>query len=99
MTTPAYDPAPFGKELVNSALTGAGVGTSAMALYYLLNGLHTAKVPANLLREPAPTKKPTAVPDKEARSGRGESLWCASRFVRGRREGDPDHVSARSRRV
>lgn len=65
MTTPAYDPAPFGKELVNSALTGAGVGTSAMALYYLLNGLHTAKVPANLLREPAPTKKPTAVPDKK----------------------------------
>lgn len=65
MTTPAYDPAPFGKELVNSALTGAGVGTSAMALYYLLNGLHTAKVPATLLREPAPTNTPTAVPEKK----------------------------------
>lgn len=65
MTLPAYDPKPFGKELINSALTGAGVGTSAMALYYLLNGLNTAKIPSRLLREPAVMKKPTAVPAKK----------------------------------
>jgi hypothetical protein len=86
MTTPVYDPAPFGKELVNSAATGAGLGTSAMALYYLLNGLHTAKVPATLLREPALTKKPTAVPaDKKKKpdavkkaSGVLEDLYTAA---------------------
>jgi len=86
MTTPAYDPAPFGKELVNSAATGAGLGTSAMALYYLLNGLHTAKVPESLLREPSPTEKPTAVPvDKKKKpvavkkaSGVLEDLYTAA---------------------
>lgn len=71
MPTPTpYDPKPFGKELVNSALTGAGLGTSAMALYYLLHGLNTAKVPKNLLREPAPEnapKTPTAPDDKKKR--------------------------------
>lgn len=70
MPTPVYDPKPFGKELVNSALTGAGLGTSAMALYYLLNGLNTAKIPKNLLREPAPEtapKNPTAPPEKKKR--------------------------------
>lgn len=65
MTTPVYDPKPFGKEVINSALTGAGLGTSAMALYYLLNGLNTAKIPSTLLREPAVMKKPTALPAKK----------------------------------
>ena len=71
MTQPAYNPAPFGKEIVNSALTGAGLGTSAMALYYLLNGLNTAKIPSTLLRASSPTKTPTA-PDKTKKKTKAE---------------------------
>lgn len=68
-TMPAYDPKPFGKELINSGLTGAGLGTSAMALYYLLHGLNTAKIPQNLLREP-PAETPAKAPPADDKKKR-----------------------------
>lgn len=39
--------AQIGKELLQSALGGLGVGTGAASLYYLLNGLQTAESPFN----------------------------------------------------
>jgi hypothetical protein len=59
---PTYDPTPFGKEVVHSALTGAGVGTSAMALYYLLNRLRPAQEAKKLLQDQPAEKLPTAMP-------------------------------------
>lgn len=56
---PTYDPTPFGREIVENALTGAGVGTSAMALYYLLNRLRPAELPKQLLQDQSAAEKPT----------------------------------------
>lgn len=44
-TKAANDNADLGKELVQSALGGLGLGTGAAGLYYLLNGLRTAELP------------------------------------------------------
>jgi|694.fasta_scaffold68088_7 hypothetical protein len=62
---PTYDPTPFGKEIVQSGLTGAGVGTSAMALYYLLNRLRPAELPKTLLQDQSAEKLPTALTPTE----------------------------------
>jgi hypothetical protein len=43
----------YGKELLQSALFGAGVTASGASLYHLLNGLQSARVP-ELLRNEAP---------------------------------------------
>ena len=60
--------ATYGKELVNSALWGAGLTAGGTALYHMLNGLQSAKVP-ELLRDatPAPVlAKPKAKKKKPA---------------------------------
>jgi len=52
----AQNPVPpdvYGKEILNSALYGAGLTASGAALYHLLNGLQSARVP-ELLRDEAP---------------------------------------------
>jgi len=61
-TTPS--PAVYGKELVQSALYGAGATTSAAALYHLLNGLQSAQVP-ELLRNEAPAAAKPKAPAKK----------------------------------
>ena len=56
MDKQAEQPAPasvYGKELLHSALLGAGVTASGASLYHLLNGLQSARVP-ELLRNEAP---------------------------------------------
>lgn len=64
MTTPA-SPAVYGKELLQSALYGAGATTSAAALYHLLNGLQSAQVPELLRNEAPAAAKPKTAPKKK----------------------------------
>lgn len=69
MSTPVTNEQ-IGKELVQSALGGLGLGTGAASLYYLLNGLRTAELPVgNRMAGVLPgattkkTKKPSRSPD------------------------------------
>lgn len=70
-TADAATDAQIGKELVQSALGGFGLGTGAAGLYYLLNGLRTAESPmggsniAGFLpgAKTKKTKRPSRAPD------------------------------------
>ena len=50
---PPVPPSVYGKELLQSALLGAGVTAGGASLYHLLNGLQSARVP-ELLRNESP---------------------------------------------
>jgi hypothetical protein len=64
---PAVPDSVYGKELLNSALYGAGLTASGAALYHLFNGLQSARVP-ELLRDEAPVAaKPKPTTSKRKR--------------------------------
>lgn len=78
MDKQAENPVPtstYGKELLQSALFGAGVTASGASLYHLLNGLQAARVP-ELLRNEAPAalkpKPPAGKKKKPALKMAGE---------------------------
>lgn len=77
---PTYDPTPFGKEVVQSALTGAGVGTSAMALYYLLNRLRPSELPKTLLQDQSAATLPTALTPAEKKKKLSRKSWLTKRL-------------------
>lgn len=74
--------AAFNKELLSSALWGAGLTAGGTALYHMLNGLQSAKVP-ELLRDvsPAPSLATTKPKKKKAVTKLAEQAKSATSMI------------------
>ena len=75
--TVSYNHAAFNKELLNSALWGAGLTAGGSILYQMLNGMRSARVP-ELLRNSTPEPVLDELPSKKKKSVTKFAEQCKS---------------------